>query len=156
MNTIILATLISLTFPSAPTNVVIPEASITLPLGVSLAETQSVSFSLELVPNATNNLEIALGFDANADGVLDLDECGRLFGYDCGKWYEKDGRTGEVTTHLSTDESDGEPIRREWIFRRRDMNFAWNALRLTRRGRGELDESATVDTKHVSFVFILK
>lgn len=156
MNTIILATLMSLAFPSAPTNAVIPEASITQSLGVDLAEMESLTFSLELVPNATNNLEVALGSDTNADGILDLDECDRLFGYDCGKWYEKDGRTGEVTTHLSTDESDGKPIRREWIFRRRDMNFAWNALRLTRRGRGELDESATVDTKHVSFVFILK
>ncbi len=109
MNTIILSTLMSLAFPSAPTNAVIPEASITQSLGVDLADMESLTFTLGLVPHATNNPE-----------------------------------------------SDGAPIRREWIFRRRDMNFAWNALRLTRRGRGELDESATVDAKHVSFVFILK
>ena len=44
-----------------------------------------LELELQLNPSLTNNLEIAIGIDSDADGKFSLDETDMAFGYDCGK-----------------------------------------------------------------------
>ena len=46
-------------------------------------------FSLELSATPTNNVEVAIGHDANEDGNLSLDETALAVDYDCGEWSRK-------------------------------------------------------------------
>ena len=44
-------------------------------------------FSLEIEASPTNNVEVAIGCDADEDGLLSLDETALMVGYDCGEWF---------------------------------------------------------------------
>ena len=146
MNNLLLAVALNLTFPVASTNDLIPEVSTSIPLNVELAKQESLTFEISFAEtNPTNNLEIAIGYDANANGTLELLEADRLFGYDCGRWYEADTRSGTVVTR--------EP---PFVIRRREFNPEWDTIRLTRRGWGELGEGASLTAKHVRFVIVIK
>ena len=48
------------------------------------------ALSLELDASASNNVEVAFGYDANSDGTLDDSEAAFTVGWDCGEWFFRD------------------------------------------------------------------
>ena len=55
----------------------------------------AVTFSLEFAPSPTNNVEIALGTDADGDGDLSAEEECLSIGWDCGSWFVRKGENAE-------------------------------------------------------------
>ena len=55
----------------------------------------AVTFSLEFTPSPTNNVEIAIGTDADGNGVLSTEEERLTIGWDCGSWFVRKGENAE-------------------------------------------------------------
>lgn len=52
------------------------------------------TFSLSCLSTPSNNVEVAFGTDADADGVLDPGETEMVVGWDCGSWFVRKGIDG--------------------------------------------------------------
>ncbi|MBQ3749015.1 MAG: hypothetical protein II863_16530 [Kiritimatiellae bacterium] len=52
--------------------------------------------SIELESSVSNCVEVVFGTDANNDGVLGVCEGEVCIGWDCGEWFWRDRRSGEV------------------------------------------------------------
>ena len=52
--------------------------------------------SIELESSLSNCVEVVFGTDANNDGVLGVCEGEVCIGWDCGEWFWRDRRSGEV------------------------------------------------------------
>ena len=108
-------------------------------------------FSLELEAGTTNNVEVAIGCDADCDGWLSLDETALAVGYDCGEWFARSAAKDCVTISnaavLGT-------FRRTYEVRSRHIDPAWNLVKVTRRGLGASNEN--VSFKLVEFGFGVK
>ena len=63
--------------------------------------------SLSLVATPTNNVEIAVGVDADGDGVLGCRERDFVLGWDCGAWFVRKGADGAQTEHPVIVPADG-------------------------------------------------
>lgn len=57
-----------------------------------------LSFQMSLLASPSNNVEIAIGRDADEDGELSIDETALVVGWDCGEWIM---RSGEFDGFLS-------------------------------------------------------
>ena len=135
-----------LTFPPVSTNPICSEVTRTVPLVVDAARLDSLTFTLDLTPDLSSNLEIGIGCDADGDGELALLEADYTFGVDCGEWFVADTETGEVAPHPSN----------TWTIARKDFKPGWNALRLTRRGTGEMFETVTTTETHTRFILSIR
>ena len=60
------------------------EVSTNFTFAVGEGSNRRLVFSLELAASPTNNVEVAIGYDADEDGMLSLDEAALTVGYDCG------------------------------------------------------------------------
>lgn len=115
--------------------------------------------------NASNNVQIAFGTDADQDGALDLDETDLTVGWRCGAWIARDrsGRllAGEPASATNVTETlacrvrlgaDGGPL--SWGFSDSGgpvltgapapFDSRWNMFRLTARGAGAENPSVRV------------
>ena len=108
-------------------------------------------FSLELEAGTTNNVEVAIGCDADCDGRLSLDETALAVGYDCGTWFVRSAAKDCVT--ISNAAVSG-TFRRTYEVRSRHIDPAWNLVKVTRRGLGVSNEN--VSFKLVEFGFGVK
>jgi len=108
-------------------------------------------FSLELEAGTTNNVEVAIGCDADCDGWLSLDETALAVGYDCGEWFARSAAKDCVT--ISNAAVSG-TFRRTYEVRSRHIDPAWNLVKVTRRGLGASNEN--VSFKLVEFGFGVK
>ena len=72
------------------------EAVTNVPVVVNMERLKTWTASILFEASQTNEVLIALGYDANADGDLAFDETDLLLGCDCGSWYRADLRTGET------------------------------------------------------------
>ena len=63
------------------------EVSTNVALAVGAARNRRLVFSVELQASPSNNVEVAVGCDADADGRLSLAESALVVGYDCGEWF---------------------------------------------------------------------
>ena len=54
------------------------------------------AFSLEIDADDANNAQVEFGIDRNGDGALSLDEGELAVGWDCGEWFLRDRRGGEM------------------------------------------------------------
>ena len=108
-------------------------------------------FSLELEAGTTNNVEVAIGCDADCDGRLSLDETALAVGYDCGEWFARSAAKDCVT--ISNAAVSG-TFRRTYEVRSRHIDPAWNLVKVTRRGLGASNEN--VSFKLVEFGFGVK
>ena len=50
-----------------------------------------IEFTVALDATPTNNVEVAIGTDTNGDGNLAVEEAANVFGYDCGRWFKREG-----------------------------------------------------------------
>ena len=99
-------------------------------------------FSLELAASPTNNVEVAIGCDADENGLLSLDETALTVGYDCGEWFVRSAANDSVTYY---DVADSGSFRRTYEVRSRHVYPSWNLVKVTRRGLGVADENVIVE-----------
>ena len=109
---------------------------------------QRLVFSLELEASSTNNVEVAIGHDADYDGQLSLDEAALAAGYDCGEWFVRSAASDSVTY---SDATFSGTFRRTYEVRSRHVDPSWNLVKVTRRGFGFADESVGVELKPHGF-----
>ena len=70
----------------APSQFADTEVSTNVPCALSLPSLKEYRIGLGLVGTPSNNVEVALGHDADGDGVLSLDEATISLAWDCGEW----------------------------------------------------------------------
>lgn len=101
-----------------------------------------LQFTIDLQASPSNNVEVAVGHDADGDGHLSLDESDLAVGYDCGRWFVRSSADDSAT---ATDAADSGVFRRTYRIRARRVNPLWNLVKLTRRGIGASAESVSVE-----------
>ena len=66
------------------------EVATNVVFGVGVAGNDVFSVSFELDASPSNNVEVAFGHDANANGILDDSEAAFALGWDSGEWFFRD------------------------------------------------------------------
>ena len=132
--------------PLPPSEYADTEVSTNIAFVVERPAMTRIEFTVALDATPTNNVEVAIGTDANNDGNLAVEEAAYTFGYDCGKWFVRDQAKSKVEVeerNLSTCASltSGETPLPRWashtfILKMRKLDTAWNLVKVTRRGCG--------------------
>ena len=128
------------------------EIATNFPFAVA-APSHRLVFSLEFQSSASNNVEVAIGRDANEDGRLSLDETAIVVGYDCGRWFVRSAAADSVTY---SDAAVSGLFRRTYEVQSRHVDPAWNLARVTRRGFGVLNETVSVEMRQTGFGITLQ
>ena len=118
------------------------EVSTNFAFSVGEGQSRGIVFTVELQAMPSNNVEVAIGVDADEDGSLSVDESGLCVGYDCGTWFVRSSTQDAVT---SEDVDDSGVFRRTYRVRARRVNPLWNLVKVTRRGCGVAAESVSVE-----------
>ena len=119
------------------------EASTNIPFAVSFDAMSRMNFSISLEVSPSNCVEVSIGEDANADGNLSPEEAVYTFGFDCGRWYVRDADRDEERG--MGEEAGGRRVERTFLLKKRRMDEAWDLVKVTRRGKAEVCELATVE-----------
>ena len=130
------------------------EVSTNIAFVVDRAMMTRIEFAVALEATPSNNVEVAIGTDANADGNLAPEEAAYVFGYDCGRWFT---RVGELFD--SSDCSDCSIVRlngegrveRSFVLKMRKLDTAWNLVKVTRRGCGAACELVKAEGRKPGF-----
>ena len=134
--------------PLSPPEYADTEVSTNFAFSVGEGQSRGIVFTVELQATPSNNLEVAIGVDADEDGSLSVDESGLCVGYDCGTWFVRSSAQDAVTTE---DVDDSGVFRRTHRVRARRFNPLWNLVKVTRRGYSTAAESVSVE--HVEHGF---
>ena len=67
------------------------EATTNCPFVLSDPNVRHLQLALDLAATSSNNVELAFGRDADADGVLSLGEISLAVGWDAGSWFVREG-----------------------------------------------------------------
>ena len=129
------------------------EASTNFPFAVAAVPSHRLVFSLEFQSSASNNVEVAIGRDADGDGYLSLDETALAVGFDCGDWFVRSAAADSVTY---SDATVSGLFRRTYEVQSRHVDPAWNLARVTRRGFGVLNETVSVEMRQTGFGITLQ
>ena len=116
------------------------EVSTNFAFAVGEGTNRRLVFSLELQASPSNNVEVAIGCDADNDGRLSLDEAALAVGYDCGEWIVRSAAKDSVTYF---DVADTGVFRRTYEVRSRHIDPLWNLVKVTRRGLGASNENVS-------------
>ena len=98
----------------------------------------------------TNNVEVAIGIDADGDGNLSVEESAHVFGYDCGKWFERN-REGAVSIGTECPTLSAR-IEKTFVLKGRQLDTAWNLVKVTRRGCGAACELVKAEGRRPGFM----
>ena len=128
------------------------EVSTNFTFAVGAVANRRLVFTLELQASPSNNVEVAIGCDANGDGHLSLDESGLTVGYDCGEWFVRSAEKDAVTSAVVSDTG---TFRRVYEIRSRHIDPSWNLVKVTRRGFGAANESIAVEPAESGFALRL-
>ena len=102
-----------------------------------------IEFTVALDATPTNNVEVAIGTDANRDGNLAVEEAAYVFGYDCGTWFARSAGLeglGSLECLGSLEGLGGGRVEKTFVLKRRQLDTAWNLVKVTRRGCGAVCE----------------
>ena len=114
------------------------EVSTNIAFAVERPAMTRIEFTVALDATPTNNVEVAIGTDANGDGNLSVEESAHVFGYDCGKWFERNREgAGPIGTECPTLSA---RIEKSFVLKRRQLDTAWDMVKVTRRGCGSTCE----------------
>ena len=94
-----------------------------------------IEFTVELDATPTNNVEVAIGTDADGDGNLSVEEAAYTFGYDCGSWFCRE-RDANKVENTSVDLQPQPRLSHTFVLKSRKLNTAWDTVKVTRRGYG--------------------
>ena len=95
-----------------------------------------IEFTVALDATPTNNVEIAIGTDANGDGNLAVEEVAHVFGYDCGKWFKREMGVFDCSDCSIVRTSGEGRVEKTFVLKRRQLDTAWNLVKVTRRRCG--------------------
>ena len=98
-----------------------------------------IEFTVALDATPTNNVEVAIGTDANSDGNLAVEEAAYVFGYDCGAWFARSAGLeglGSLECLGSLEGLGGGRVEKTFVLKRRQLDTAWNLVKVTGRGGG--------------------
>lgn len=127
-----------------------------------------IEFTVALDATPTNNVEVAIGTDGNGDGNLSVEEAAYVFGYDCGKWFKR-SKSGvvveqwnlpsdsagqpeqESNVHCTTTTSDYDLSSHTFILKKRQLDTAWDLVKVTRRGCGTACELVKAEGRKPGF-----
>ena len=129
------------------------EVSTNFTFAVGAVANRRLVFSLELQASPSNNIEVAIGCDANGDGHLSLDESDLTVGYDCGEWFVRSAAKDAVTY---SDVADTGTFRRTYEVLRRYIDPSWNRVKMTRRGLGVSNENVSFSIVESGFGLTIK
>ena len=123
------------------------EVSTNILFAISFDAMSRMNFSISLDASPSNCVEVSIGEDADGDGVLSLDEMDQTFGYNCGTWFQRDSaRELFDCSDCSIVRLDGtERAEKTFVLKKRKLDEAWNLVKVTRRGKAEVCELATVE-----------
>ena len=124
------------------------EVSTNFVFSVGEGQNRGLVFTVELQATPSNNVEVAIGVDADEDGSLSLDETALAVGYDCGEWFVRSALNDAVTM---TGVVDSGVFRRTYRVRARRVNPLWNLVKVTRRGSDAATESVLVESVEQGF-----
>ncbi len=128
------------------------EVSTNVALSVGAARNRRLVFSVELQASPSNNVEVAVGCDADADGRLSLAESALVVGYDCGEWFVRSAAKDSAEVVAV---SDSGTFRRVYELRSRRVDPSWNLVKVTRRGFGATNERVAVEPTESGFALRL-
>ena len=158
----------------APSQFADTEVSTNVPCALDLPSLKEYRIGLGLVGTPSNNVEVALGHDADGDGVLSLDEAAISLAWDCGEWIIGGNReegigNGEEGTGngvpLVTSEPDtngfvvaeiavavsNHKAKPAWLYDR-----TWDLVRVTRRGVDDPKERVSLYTRVAGLMILVK
>ena len=127
------------------------EVSTNIPINVNLERLDWMRFALELSPTATNDIEVLIGYDADTNGVLSVEESRMAFGYDCGQWFVREGE--EVRAEECPTEG---RARREFAIRYKNFALDWDLVKVVRRGLSASDETVSLVEERKRFVLFVR
>ena len=107
------------------------EVSTNIAFAVERPAMTRIEFTVALDATPTNNVEVAIGTDANSDGNLAVEEAAYVFGYDCGTWF---ARSAGLEGLGSLEGLGGGRVEKTFVLKRRQLDTAWNLVKVTRRG----------------------
>ena len=113
------------------------EVSTNIAFAVERPAMTRIEFTVSLDATPTNNVEVAIGTDANSDGNLAVEEAAYVFGYDCGAWF---ARSAGLEGLGSLEGLGGGRVEKTFVLKRRQLDTAWNLVKVTRRGCGSACE----------------
>ena len=132
-----------------PSQFIDSEVSTNISFEVSFDAMSRMNFSISLEASPSNCVEVSIGEDANADGDLSPEESAYTFGFDCGRWFKRsaadDSETIETDNHGQTVFVTSGHAERNFLLKKRKLDEAWNLVKVTRRGKAEVCERATVE-----------
>ena len=107
------------------------EVSTNIAFAVERPAMTRIEFTVSLDATPTNNVEVAIGTDANGDGSLAVEASAYVFGYDCGTWV---ARSAGLECLGSLEGLGGGRVEKTFVLKRRQLDTAWNLVKVTRRG----------------------
>lgn len=107
-----------------------------------------IEFTVALDATPTNNVEVAIGTDANGDGNLAPEEAAYVFGYDCGRWFT---RVGELFDCSIVQLDGAGRLEKTFILKMRKLDTTWNLVKVTRRGCGAMCELVKAEGRKPGF-----
>ena len=152
----------------APSQFADTEVSTNVPCVLDLPSLKEYRVGLGLVGTPSNNVEVALGHDADGDGVLSLDEAAISLAWDCGEWMTRGIRDqglgiGEVPLMTSGPDTNGFVVaeiavavsnhkaKPAWLYDR-----TWDLVRVTRRGVDDPEERVSLYTRVAGLMILVK
>ena len=133
------------------------EVSTNIPLVVSADVMSRLEFSISLDASPTNCVEVSIGTDASEDGALALGETDCTFGYNCGQWFVRDAVSDrEVVTEVERVGGGGQRSSHDFLLKKREIDVAWNLVKVTRRGVAEIGEVVLVEGKKPGAALIVR
>ena len=132
------------------------EVSTNMAFVVERPAMKRIEFTVALDATPTNNVEVAIGTDANGDGNLSVEESAYVFGYDCGKWFERRrdegwGMRDQVEAPVGETPKVLGRVERKFVLKRRQLETVWNLVKVTRRGCGASSELVKAEGKLPGF-----
>jgi len=118
------------------------EVSTNMPFAVETNRTDRFELTISLSATCSNCVEIAVGTDADADGILSLEEADLAFGYDCGNWFVRDSSVEMIETEAAAGLGRQTRTFALWLH---EIDCGWDRMRVVRRGAGVSDETVTAD-----------
>ena len=119
------------------------EVSTNIAFAVERPAMTRIEFTVSLDATPTNNVEVAIGTDANGDGSLAVEESAYVFGYDCGTWFARSAGLeglGSLEGLGTLEGLGGGRVEKTFVLKRRQLDTAWNLVKVTRRGWGSTCE----------------
>ena len=113
------------------------EVSTNIAFAVERPAMTRIEFTVALDATPTNNVEVAIGTDTNSDGNLAVEEDAYVFGYDCGAWFARSAGfegLGSLECLGSLEGLGGGRVEKTFVLKRRQLDTAWNLVKVTRRG----------------------